>query len=307
MTEEVKETKKKRGPGRPSKKPPSPVIEIKGISNKPVDKSNRLEAVCQTPGAFKNLFTYFKNNGSGHIFIRCSKTGLSFFARDANRKTRIMARADGKNLAWYYFSDEKDFFCSIKLDNVTKVFSSINKSFNKMQLELRHDTLDKIMIILKDPDIDKECSYEIALSNEVIEEDLKEVEKILVEEELKKFPIDFTLTAKQLKKTVTDPSGQSDTITLEKIGTKPLQLSYQSGQTQYYEVYRDDKKINLRSEVKPDETFSLTINLPNIKAVANSMITDLVKIFCRENGDIVFRSAIDDKALILNAVIKNTD
>lgn len=305
---EEKGEKKKRGPGRPSKKQPPSIIKIEGIVKSPMDAAHRMEAVCPTPTAFKNLFTYFKNNGSDYIHMRCSKDGIAFFARDTVTKTRIMAFAAGQLLAWYYFADKEPYFCTIKRESVEALFVSINKTFNKLQIQLRHDNTEKIIFILKDPEIEKECSYEITLCGNKIEDDLLNVEKLVTNDELKKYPIEFTLSAKQLKKTFVDAFNQStDYIMLEKIGSSPLQFSYQiPGEQQYYEVYKDPKKIDLRSEIKDEATFYSKLNIATVKTVANNMITEKIKIYCKESGEIVFRSAFEDKALTINAVVGNT-
>lgn len=313
MSEETKNTKptgekKKKGPGRPSKKPPPPVIEIRGIGDKPTDPIHRMEAVCQVPMSFKNLFTYFKNNKVDHIFMRCSKDGLAFFTRGTQSKTRIMAWAAGKNLAWYYFKDPEPFFCTIKRDNVEVLFNSINKSFNELQIRIRTDIQDKITFVLKDPEIKKECSYDITLGEMRADQTLLDIENMVTEEELKKYEIEFELGAKQLKKTIVDASNHAtDHIMLEKYWDAPLQFTHHiPNQQQYYEVYRDPKKIKLRSEIKSgDDPFSVRLIIKTIKDVANSMVTDMVKIYCRRTGEIVFRSAIDDKALFVNAVVES--
>src|SRR5262245_23348515 len=51
----------RRGPGRPSTKPPPPHLEKKGIVTSPDDPRNRLEFVYGDPMVFKALFTYLKN------------------------------------------------------------------------------------------------------------------------------------------------------------------------------------------------------------------------------------------------------
>ena len=304
-SKEKSETKKKRGPGRPSKKQPPPVIEMHGIVDKPSDPVYRMEVVCQIPSSFKNLIVYFKKNKSDYIHLRCSREGLAFFTRGTESKTRIMAWAAGRNLALYHYKDATPFFCTLRRDIVEGMSNSINKSFNELQIRLRYDMLDKIIFVLRDPEIKKECSYEVTLCEHKPDLDLYEVEKLITEEELKKYPIEFTLGAKQLKKTIVDASNhQTDEIMLEKFGDAPLQLSHQIPGQQYYEIYRDPKKINLRSEIKSNGTFSAKLKIKNINAVANSMVTDMVKIYCRESGEIVFRSAIDDKALIVNAVVE---
>ena len=218
-----------------------------------------------------------------------------------------MAWAAGKQLAWYYYADSEPFYCTIKRLNVAAMFNSINKSFNVLQVQLRNDTKDKITFVLRDPEIEKECIYETNLANPEIDNDLLAVEKLVTEEALRKYPIEFTLSAKQLKKTIGDASNQAtNELHLQKFGAAPLQFTHNiPGQQQYYEIYTKPEKINLRSELKVgDPLFDIEWNPEIIKGVANSMVTDMVKIYCNKAGEIVFRSAIDDKVLIVSAFVE---
>lgn len=299
------ESKKKRGPGRPSKKQPPPTIECKGIVPSPKNPDHKMEMYCQAPKSFKDLFVYFKNVKAHKILMRCTREGIAFFTRAEESKTRIMVWAAGKNLAWYYYADSEPFFCAINREHVEAMFNSINKSFNVLQIQLRNDTRDKITFVLKDPEIDKECLYETTLGNPEVDNDLLAVERLITEEELRKYPIEFTLSAKQLKKTISDASNQAtNELHLQKMGTSHLQFTHNiTGQQQYYEIYKKPEKINLRSEVKDGDSIDIEWNLKTIKMVANSMVTDSVKIYCNRIGEIVFRSAIDDKALNVSAFV----
>ena len=116
------------------------------------------------------------------------------------------------------------------------------------------------------------------------------------------FPIEFTLTAKQFKKSISDASNHSETITFEKLGTHPLQLTYAKSNMIYNEVYRTPDKINLRSAITDNMTFRATIKIVNVKSLASSMVTDDVRILCREDADILFRSALDSKALVVSTM-----
>jgi hypothetical protein len=72
----------------------------------------------------------------------------------------------------------------------------------------------------------------------------------------------------------------------------------------YNEVYRTPEKIKLRSAVPDDVTFRCTVKIANVKSLAASMVTDDVRILCREEGDILFRSALDAKALVVSTLTR---
>jgi len=290
---------KRRGPGRPPSKPPAPSLDKKGVVNLPKDKDNRLEFIYSDPSIFKSLFVYFKNIKAREIHLRCSPEGLTFFARDHSKTSRIFATIPGEHINWYYC--EETFWLGINRDNIEKIFSSIDKTFFKIVIIQSRDDTNSLIIIFKDSEIEKECNYKITLSSYNEDEDLYESENVLKQND---FLIEFTLTAKQFKKTINDASNYSETITFEKISDIPLQLTYAKSNIVYNEVYRSDDKIFLKSNIPLNSTFRATIKLNNIKSLASSMVTDEIQILCRSDDDILFRSVIDTKSLIVNTLTK---
>lgn len=290
---------KRRGPGRPPSKPPAPSLDKKGVVNVPKDPNNRLEFVYSDPSIFKSLFVYFKNIKAREIHLRCSPEGLTFFARDHSKTSRIFATIPGEQVNWYFC--DSTFWLGINRDNIEKIFSSIDKTFFKIVLIQTYDDPNSLIIIFKDSEIEKECNYKIILSSYGEDMDLYDAENVLKNEE---FLIEFTLTAKQFKKTINDASNYSETITFEKISDNPLQLTYAKSNIIYNEVYRAGEKISLKSNVNANTTFRATIKLNNIKSLASSMVTDEILILCRSDEDILFRSVIDTKSLVVNTLTK---
>jgi hypothetical protein len=294
---------KRRGPGRPPSKAPAPPLEKKGIVDSPKDSNNRLEFVYSDPTVFKSLFTYFKNIKARDIHLRCSPTGLTFFARDHSKTSRVVAAVAGEHVNWHYC--EGEFWVWINREHVEKMFAAIDKTFFKITILQAQDDPNSLTFIFKDAEIDKECNYKVTLSAYAPDDDLYEAEQTLTPDGLlTNFMIEFTLTAKQFKKSVSDASNYSDTVTFEKIGAHPLQLTYNKANMAYNEVYRTAGKIRLRSSVEDGANFRCTVKIANVKSLASSMVTDDVRILCREEGDILFRSAIDAKALVVSTMTK---
>lgn len=288
----------RRGPGRPSTKPPPPHLEKKGIVDSPDDPKNRLEFVYGDPMVFKALFTYLKNVKAREIHLRCAPGGLTFFARDHSKTSRIVAHVAGEHVNWHYCEDE--YWLGINREGVEKMFGSIDKSFYKMTIVQQHEDPNSLTFVFKDAEVDKECNYRVTLSTYARDDDLCEAWESLTPENLATtFPIQFELSAKKFKKSISDASNYSDTITFEKIKESPLQLTYARSNVTYHEVYRTADKIRLRCAVPSDGTFRCAVKIANVKSLAASMVTDDVRILCREEGDILFRSAIDAKALVV--------
>jgi hypothetical protein len=294
----------KRGPGRPPTKPPAPPLERRGVVDSPKDCNNRLEFVYSEPTVFKALFVFFKNLKAREVHLRCAPRSLTFYARDHTKTSRVVAHFAGEFVNWHYC--EEEFWLGLNRDNVEKLFSAIDKTFFKITILQTHEDPNSLVLVFKDAEIDKECNYKIILSTYARDDDLYEAERCLTPEGLALFPIEFALTAKQFKKSVSDASNYSDTLTIEKLGAHPLQITYAKAAVIYNEVYRSGEKIKLRSDVADGATFRVTVKLANVKSLASSMVTDDVRILCREDGDILFRSAIDAKALVVSTLTKLT-
>jgi hypothetical protein len=185
------------------------------------------------------------------------------------------------------------------------MFAAIDKTLFKITALQAQDDPNSITFIFKDAEIDKECNYKVTLSAFAPDPELYEAEADLTPDGLlRAFPIEFTLTAKQFKKTIGDAANYSDTITFEKLGAHPLQLTYAKSNVLYNEVYRSDAKIGLRAAIGDGATFRATVRVANVKSLASSMVTDDVRILCREEGDILFRSAFDAQALVVSTLTR---
>lgn len=286
----------KRGPGRPPKKRPPPRVDKYGIAENPDSPHHRLEFVYEDPMMFKSLFTYFKNLKARDIHIRCTPAGITFFTRDQSRISRIVAHIPGKEVNHYYCDDT--FWLGMNRDKIEKLFSSIDKSFYKITILYRYDEEEFLTFVFRDHEIDKECNYKITVSLPEEDAELIEVEKNATDGAIQKFPIEWELSSKQFKKTFNDASNYADTITVEKLGETPLQLTYSHRDIVYYEVYRSTPKIKLRSTIEKNQTFRCTVKVANVKCLAAAMVTETVRIMCREDDDILFRSEID--ALVMS-------
>jgi len=298
-----KKAETRRGPGRPPSKPPAQPLEVKGIVTSPLDPDNRLEFAYGDPTIFKLLFTYFKNIKARDIHLRCSPDGITFFTRDRSKVSRVVAHIAGKHVNWHYCDGV--YWSRINRENVEKMFASIDKTFFKITITQSHDDPNSLTFVFKDAEIDKECIYKITLSTYAPDADLYDTERMLSPDAIAfNFPIEFTLSARQFKKSINDASSYSDVVTFEKIGKHPLQLTYAKSNMVYNEVYRTESKINLRTIIPDGVTFRSTIKIANVKSLASSMVTDDVRILCRETGDILFRSAIDKKALVVSTMTK---
>jgi hypothetical protein len=256
----------------------------------PHDPENRLECVCGDPVLFKNLFAYLKNLKAREVHVRCDPRGLTFFARDQSRAIRVVGRLPGAEMVHHYC--EGRFRIGLHRAAVEKVFASIDASFYKVTLLYLHEEPDKLVVIFKDHEVDKDCSYRLTLSDFEPDEGLYAAEEAVRNEALEAFPLSWELSARQFKKSVGDAANHSEVLTVSKLGDEePLRLTYNRvNQHSYEEVYRDPQKIALRSYVAAGEVFSCDMPVrKNVRPVAASMVADRIRIYCGRDGSLVFQ------------------
>lgn len=298
----------RRRPGRPPSKPPPAPLPFNGIVDSPSDTDNKIEFVYGSPEVLKSMFTYFKNLKARDVRIHFTHTGVSFFSRDHTKSCRVAATIPGTAVNWYYCREP--FTTAVNREKVEKMFASINKSFNKFTIVIKNDDADKIVFLLKDPELDKECAHKFPTVTLEADDELTYAEKEITAEMLEpgpdcKFPVQFVLSSKAFKKTIVDASAYSDYLVVEKSGgDSPLQFVYDKIGAAYCETYKSAEKIKLVSCVEDGARFRCTLNLANIKSLATSMVTDSVSIFAREDGDILLRSVLDEKALTISTFAK---
>ena len=291
----------KRGPGRPPKRVPPPPLTHSGVVRDPTDPENLVELVYWNPMMFKKLFEFFKNVHASEIHVKCTPqtatdaASITFFTRDISKRCKIIAKIPGCSMNHFYCERVVTF--GLMRSDIEKVFGSIDKSFFKFTLLLKHDDLDYVTIIFKDAEVEKECNYKLSVSTFDEDYELFAAEADTKPEALKAYPVEFTLSAKKFKKTMSDALNFSETLMVEKLGTGPLKLSYNKVGHSYCEVYRSDERISLRHSVGPNEIFQCTMRVRDVKCFATAMVTDDVQIFCKADAELLFRASMDDLTL----------
>ena len=241
---------------------------------------------------FKGMFTHFKNIKSVDFHIRCDPTKITFFTRGNEKKNKVVATIEGKNLNRYYC--EETFWVGGRQDKFYQVFSKATKAYSKVTIICKHDNDSIMTIIFKDEELSRERNYDIKLKKLESDDDLISAEKKFSKEVLRTYPINFVLPSKQFRCSITDANCISNVITIEKSGKEPLRITTPDGNDiVYQEVYRKDEKIKLQSDVDESNTFKCKFNGENIKFVATSLVTGDVKIFVSEVNDLIICLIID--------------
>ena len=296
------EPPRRRGPGRPPHKPQVPALPKNGIVETPMDDDNIIEFVSVEPMIFKSLFVYFKNLKSRDIHIKFRKSDITFLTRDHMMTSRVIATINCKDVNWYFC--KQDVCVALNRENTEKLFMNIDKTFHKLNIEFRNYDQDYLWFIFRDHSLSKECQYKIPLTPIAADPDLFELENEVTKGEIdSKFPLQFTLSSKQFKKTISDASSYSDFIIIEKNSIDPrLLIKYDQHNMGYRECYHDGHAIKLLANVRD---FECMIKLSNIRSLASSMVTDNISIMCRDNNDVLLKSDIDEKLMVVYTYLKS--
>ena len=238
--------------------------------------------------------------------MRCRPADVTIFAWDHNNKSRIVSVIEGKKLNWYYCEDE--FSIMIKRNNVEKLFSSIDNSFYKITIYYADDDADSIVITFKDSDLDKDCQYTITVHAAAVPGEILEAEELITPEYLARYPLSFTLTTKQFKKSMSDMGHYDQALAIEKVGPGdecPLQFTYAIinhsvvEKMRYNEVYRSSKKIQLTCSLSKHEAFQCRIDVADMKLLAGNVVTDDVRIYCHQSSDLIVKASMDKNAVVI--------
>jgi intracellular sulfur oxidation DsrE/DsrF family protein len=290
-----------RGPGRPPSAPPVPKLATEGVVGNPTNPIYRVEFVYGQPVVLRSLFTYLKNIKAQDVHIRFAPKGITFFARDHIEKSKVITTLDGSTANFYYCSDE--FFKTLKRELVDNMFSSIDKSFYKCTILYSRLEPEVLRFVFTDPALEKECSYRINLSSYTPDTPLYAAEDLLDESLINvNFPLQFTLKACQFKKTFSEICKSSNKVTIEKMGDGPIRLIYSIEGVVYHESYLSPSAIKMVSNIPEDIMFSATLSVENIKYLAGAMVAENIRMFCRNDGDILFKTDDPGSIMVVNTL-----
>lgn len=294
---------KRRGPGRPSNKPAPPTLPISGIVETPRNPVNLIEFITGKPIDFKILFTYFKNLKSTDIHIHFRKNDITFLTRDHSTNSRVLAVIDCRNVNFYYCKQE--MCIGLNRAHSEKLFLNIDKAFFRFSIEYREDETERIYFIFRDAETERQ--YMIYVSNVDTDLDLFAARDEIPTDDLmsqKSYPLQFTMSSRQFKKTISDAQAYHDTITIEKIIDNPMRISYKKHNVVYNEIYFNDQSIGL---VSANTDFMCKAKIANLKSLVSSIVTDKITIMCRETNDILICSEIDKDVMTVYTFIHDND
>lgn len=147
---------KKRGPGRPSKTPQAPPTRHYGIVDTPKFPNSILELGYQDPSAFKHLFSFLEKLKCSEVVMHGTPSQLTINSSDSTEKINVMAVVDGNTMNHYYCG--REFWLSITLSDIDKIFRCIDKTFNI--IKFHYSATDTILLEIQ------LCNSAIAKTNQ---------------------------------------------------------------------------------------------------------------------------------------------
>lgn len=283
----AKEGTKKRGPGRPSKTPKAPEIQMLGIVDAPRYSDNLLELASGNPQAFKGLFSFFEKLRAETLHIHATPRELIFYTEDTSGLLRVRAAVKGDAINHYYCAES--FWLSINREDVSKPTGCIDKSFHKLTIIYKRSDPGLLEFVACDLIRDKDNRFPISVQPATPNPHWTRLAELDTERDA--YPLSWSISQKGFKKCHDIACRFAKTITIEKFSNTPLTLIYEgSGVAPFSEVYRDPQKIGLRSEIREGEVFRVDYDAECGKTLSSAIPSETVRVHCKMDSPLLFHS-----------------
>lgn len=286
-----------RSVGRPPKKK-SIVNDIpfEGVVDKPsfnadnIEDTYEIEMVYTNPTMFKKIANLFRQLTCKEFLIIFNPTNINIVTIDGPKTAPIIMEIKGNKLNRYYCA--KTTKMGIKIDHFNKIIQLIDNETSLIKFLVPQSILDKkIRIILHKPVISMDKIFDLEISY-VPEFPEKLFDDIQYEKE---YPITYTIPSKIFKKDINDCSALTNEIKIEKLGEGKLLYSYNNinDKINHKSIFGKDDAIKLISKVQPNEYFTVTFEVKNIKLIANSLVSDYITISYHAYKKIIINCLLD--------------
>lgn len=279
-------TIKKKKPGRPRKKPLKKPMKRSGISDTPLNVDNCVEMIYDMPSVFKRIFTLFKSMAVKEICMIFNEKNIEILTTDHLKKSHIKVVIKCDKINHYYCKEPIKSYLNPK--NMEKIIQVLDKNYMSIAFVLNTITNRSILNIIFKNDIKIDEYREIDLiqsSNNSFDISFDD----------SNYPIKFVLPGKYFKKFINDISSFSDTLTINKIGSKSLTFSYTSKDktVKSKHIVQSPESIKLVSAIADDDIFSSSVQIDYIKPLSSSLLSDFVAISADTHKNMIFRIGVD--------------
>lgn len=262
MTDEIVE---KRGPGRPRKNVVREKIVIEGVVSAPEHPDNVLELVYSSPLLFKKIFQIYKQYSVENVEFCFQRDYVLIKSLDHGGINSIHTEIFGRNLNRYFCKFPISIL--ITLSDLESVMGQINKDQYKITFKLGEDYRSTLHIDIRNSECSSSRQYMVSIKSRT------ETPAELAPD-ANDYSVKFKLTGKAFK-SIVNAAKKSDTLTFQKCWNSPLQIQTdQSHPSHFSEIFDNEEKINMISNLRENEIVSATTRLAYLKSFSNANITD---------------------------------
>jgi hypothetical protein len=272
--------------------PPEPRPRL-GIAATPQNGNNVVEMDYDNVSIFKKLVSLLKNMNVKEININFEATHVKMFGIDHSEKNLVNIRIASSKLTHYYC--EHPTSVQIDTKNLDTITQKIDKHYDLFSFILKRQSYRQhLIVVLQNKELCIDESHVINL----VENDANVSQLYARGVDYNLYPLKFELPSKYFKKLICDIIPFSEVFTIEQVNSN-LQFIYKNlnNTIKGYNICKDSTKINLSSSISADGIFSVSTPVNYIKPIANSLLSDKIKIFADYEKDLVFNVAVDEGAV----------
>lgn len=267
---------KRKGPGRPKKKPNKKQTDKIGIANQPKNINNHVEFIYDNPEVFKKLFQFFKSAEVDDIEMIFNPASIIMYTTDHSKKTQIRVKIDAAKLSFYYCKEKISI--GIKANEIEPIMKKIDKWYDKLTITVSK-LHSELSLTLQNTLMMDECFRIERMTN------YNKIESEQIFNDLN-YMIKFTLPSKFFKKFVSDIKELSNYISIVQEGeNKPVKFEYEKKgkKVKASSSFKEPEKVNLVSTITNEGTFRVSLVTDHIKDISSSQLSEQVDIMIDEN------------------------
>ena len=269
----------KRGPGRPSKTPAPPSVQMHGVVSTPRFPGSLIELGYANPLAFKSLSTFFEKLKCSEMMIHATPDRLMIKSVDSTEKITIASVVEGGDMNHYYC--ERELWLSFNFSDVEKVFKSIDRSYNLIKFWYTRADPVLIQIHLCDSSLKKSTQFPISVVEQSTRPTMWDSVMQLYSARADSL-ISWQLPSKSFKKTNDIAAHTSNTVTVQYTGGSD-RLTLEWGGSSFapnMETYSNFEAIMFRSTLAQGSVLTLKYSTMCGKNLSAAAINDHVKLHC---------------------------
>lgn len=286
---------KKKGPGRPRKKPTRQPMDRKGIVSKPENRDNYIEFVSDKPAIFRKYNQHFKAHSSKTVQWIFRPNEVIIASKDHLGKCFIRCKINCKELNHYFCKNE--ISVGLMLNDIKRRTDIIdNKNYKCVKFILDENTMrEEILYILEhDLKVDKESRIDLVGIGDYYQLSTQKEKQFLDED----YAIKIHFPGKYFKNTISEikSSGAKEAEVIQEDSESNIYIRYDddSGKVNNRDVIKKNGKIKFESNLEEDETLRVSFDIGVVEPVSKSLLADTVTMFIDENKPLMFKANVGD-------------